>query len=82
MRPNPDASRGLPRIRPRRTVEPTSMQHAGTPTDAPSDAPADAAAIDPAILAEPVSGRHLAAATFGEALGDAPTALVFLRHYG
>jgi|GEM_PF-5841573 len=38
--------------------------------------------IDAAVLDEPVAGRNLAASTFGAVLGDRPSALVFLRHYG
>lgn len=38
--------------------------------------------IPPAILDRPVSGWNLSAATFGEALGERPTLLVFLRHFG
>lgn len=38
--------------------------------------------IPPAILDRPVSGWNLDAATLREALGDSPTLLVFLRHFG
>jgi hypothetical protein len=38
--------------------------------------------IDPAVLDEPVAGLNLDGARFGEVLGERPTALVFLRHYG
>lgn len=38
--------------------------------------------IDPGVLQTVVTGRHLAGPTFGDALGDRPTVLVFLRHYG
>lgn len=38
--------------------------------------------IDPRILATPIHGRNLGAATLGAELGSRATALVFLRHYG
>lgn len=38
--------------------------------------------IDPAVLALPVQGRHLRGPTLGEALGEAPRVLLFLRHFG
>ena len=38
--------------------------------------------IPHAILDRPVKGWNLSAATLREALGGAPTLLVFLRHFG
>jgi len=38
--------------------------------------------IPPALLDRPVSGYNLAGATLREELGDTPTLLVFLRHFG
>jgi hypothetical protein len=34
------------------------------------------------LLSEPVAGRNLEGATLGDALGDDPVLLVFLRHLG
>jgi len=38
--------------------------------------------IDPALLTRSVTGRNLAGATLGGALGSGVTLLVFLRHLG
>ncbi|MGN6561692.1 MAG: hypothetical protein ACTHMJ_01330 [Thermomicrobiales bacterium] len=38
--------------------------------------------IPEGMLALPVSGVNLAPGTFGEQIGDQPTLLVFLRHFG
>jgi hypothetical protein len=38
--------------------------------------------IQPSLLQHPVHGQNLGPATFGEALGDQATLLVFLRHLG
>jgi hypothetical protein len=43
----------------------------GTPTPIPTE-----------ILATPIAGRNLRAATFGEELGTDATVLAFLRHLG
>ncbi|QDU83279.1 hypothetical protein Pla163_03770 [Planctomycetes bacterium Pla163] len=38
--------------------------------------------LDDAVRGEPVAGRNLSGSTFGEEVGERPTAVVFLRHYG
>jgi hypothetical protein len=38
--------------------------------------------LPPDVLKRPVNGRNLNGATFGEALGDDPTLVCFLRHFG
>ena len=38
--------------------------------------------LPPALLATAVRGRNLAGKTLGAVLGEAPTLLAFLRHFG
>lgn len=38
--------------------------------------------LPPAVLERPVEGYRLVGATLGENLGERPTLLAFLRHFG
>ena len=38
--------------------------------------------IDEAVLAREVQGQNLTGRTLAEAIGDLPTVLAFLRHFG
>ena len=38
--------------------------------------------LEPQVLATPIRGLNLSAASLGDELGPRPTALVFLRHFG
>lgn len=38
--------------------------------------------LDATVLDERIAGRNLTGDTFGAELGDAPSTVVFLRHYG